>query len=903
MLLTDLPNEILENIFYFQVDPYQLFHQIITFRNINKTFRVLLDDEAAFWNVLMNQLRGKNNKFSDSDSFFPTHAFHDQLLFKTHRNKFKDFTKDEESQVVYLTRDEELITYESENDDKSMNLFERFEEWIKSYSKEKALVLKAMIQSCLGREMISHIGMGQVSIPIGLFFGKLFEPAVKLVNSWQEKPKEIEWNDKIIFDKNLLEIIETRSLFDEDIANCWSELDDTYSCIPRDYILFIIEKFQGINCLKKESNNSDSSCLVSGSSISSCLVTNIMKKLRVCGIKVDRMRFSDIGMKRNYETCEVFDSFIPKISKGFYLQHLAVWINSSQLLEWCLNVGNKNETTLASLSNTSSLDCLNVCLEAHVKTYIHDGCGLTILHHAVKKRNVEMCELLIHKYLANPFVESKIEHRGRKLNCFTLCKIGEVNSEQSQILEILEGKYGQVNITFDTVEKIKDVDRPNDLHKLSLEKGILLDEAGVVDDKHYTPMKEFVIVEKSFNDELMDEDSDDSDESDESENEYGLSYEWVVKEMKNVKASKRKRNPHKDYVYNENLRKLRKPLEELELVDWSYSRYEYFDFVNMMNGYMSEQDDGNFVKILKRKANSIENDQDDEQPKEVVTETTNDETSITIGPEFVFRKDLVIPKNHIGPLIQETSLDFKCDIKIMPNAKMFIQQACENLISNNFTLAEDIANFSERDFIIGADVSLAGSLITSTTNLDYQSVDREYVKLGEFENNLVEIMQINSEEVRNQLEKFIRDETILNTLIEIIEGQFESSYLDETQDDEMDKDYETETPINLLKNRYESDTESSDSESSNEETYYSDDSMISNVCIEEYDDILEHGSAEPTYSTLSAQDFLTQRRDAIYSDQLDHITILEKEGDILKRITFNRDRESKIKQLDGYQYY
>ncbi|EFC40058.1 hypothetical protein NAEGRDRAFT_72102 [Naegleria gruberi] len=872
--LDDLPCEILQNIFYLQCDPYQLFRQILTFRHINKTFRVISEDREGFWQPFLSQFRNKEY-FDIVGMYFPTHAFIDKLLFRTQRNKFKDFTKHDDQLVVYYKGNDELICYESDDDEQG-NLFEKFAEWLDAYSstEENILMLKALIQVCIGREMLAHLGSNQVNVMIEMFFEKLLEPAVKLVNSWEEKPNEIEWNDQIVFNTNLLNVIETPSLFD-DITTCWNELDGISSCIPRKYLLYIVEKFNGINTL------------IDGSS--TCMVTQIMKRLRDCGIKVERMRFCDVGIKMNFKRTESLEFLIPPMSKSFYLQHLAVWISSSTLLEWCLNVGTKFHSNLANISNNPSL---NVPLEAHVKTYIHDAAGLTALHYSIQRGNVEISDLLINKYFANPFVQSRIIYNGKRLTPCILSQIDE-SSEKEKIYRLLQEKYGDIKVAIKINEKIKEVDRLNDIHKLSLEKmdaDVWFDGGDEYstsvqwrEKEEHEPLKEFVTVETWL------ERSYEYDDyiSDESESEYGLSYEWLESQVKNQTSLKRKRNPYTDYIYNENLRKIRKPLEELELVRWNPYQGEYLEETNSFSELPYDEDNWPLIKILKRRPNSKPPAEEDEiqDENETIDDEKEDSISQGLGPEFITRKDLILPKARINLLIEEVLMDYKNDTNVLPNGKMLIQQASEQFLANNFKLAQDIAEFSGRDYVIASDITLAHILVASKTELiqEYFSFmnSRKTYNLQRFRDEFVENLNLQPEQVHEQLRNFIQDDTILKTLVDVIEDQFESVYLDDETEEEMDPDYDGES------------IHSSDS------TYYSDDSMISNVCQQESFYGCDTYCKDLCYSVNTANTFQKQKSEAILRDRgSGYLTVHEKEGEAITRVVFTEDRRTAIQWIE-----
>ncbi|EFC43624.1 hypothetical protein NAEGRDRAFT_49622 [Naegleria gruberi] len=855
--LDHLPHEILFTIFQYGLDPYTLFKQIITFRHVNKTFYEMTNDQD-FYKVLFADLRPKDTTFD----YFPTHAFIDRLLFRTHRDTFKDWTCEESCKPAYETLNGELISYEYEDDGKE-NLFEKFSEWLnQAYSNCDNVLLKMLIQLCLGREMISHLGISKVGVLIELFFEKLLQPAIELVNSWNETPKEMEWREDLVFNMNLLQVIGTESLFGEDIAVCWSELDGIASCIPRKYLLFIAEKFRDIELLMNDSTRT-------------CMVTQIMKILRDCGIKVERMRFSDIGMHVNYQRTDATDRMIPKIAKSFYLQHLAVWINSPSLLEWCLTVGITSDTNLKHLSNNPYLD---ISLQAHVNTYIHDACGLTALHYAVHSGNVEISNLLIKKYLANPFVESRISHWGNLTPCI-LAQLGESDSTIQMIFKSLEEKYGDI--------------------KREKEETVYNNEFKMVETLNGFDYEFEEVME---------------DISDESDNEYGLSYEWIKSQVQDQSSLKRKRNSNHDYyLHNESLRKMRKPIEEFEKVQWNSSQVEFLHETDQAS--RSDEYDYKhwpFIKIMKRKPNSIEGNEEEREEghtadetegkdeneeeideKEEENETQQDEKEVlNIGPEFILRKDLTVPKEKMDLLINEVLSSYKSGSFIIPNAKMMIQQAAENIVSYNFTISQDISQFCGRDYVTRNDVALAGYLVSSKTNpkIHHFYFGNRTKTLKSHRDEFVENLNISSKHITDQLGKLIHDESILNAIVEIISEQFENTYLTEIQDEKIDPNY---------------DGLSSDS---SEGTNYSEDSMLSNVCFEETCYGFEVNNFDLCYSSISAKDLLNERKACIIVENDDYFTVHETEGrtvyeneevDLRTRVIYTTDRDEALNWIDN----
>ncbi|EFC41079.1 predicted protein [Naegleria gruberi] len=882
-----LPPEIMCLIFGYFAEPYSFVRDLIVWRQINRTTYEMLDNASTFSLLLdlcsirdpanlkkdyhqrksktqrvassagdlmvvdreptqenKNNMEDNSDDDSESDNesencqFYKSHTFIDGLLQHSLRNQFIGYKKN--NNWNYMVRG--LLVARSELDlfDDGPQLHDLVEEWIEAYSIDnRSCILQLLLEISLGKEMIEHLGMRNIGYSIVVFFHKLFEPAIQTVTNWRDQPKpELEFSD--IFNRNLYEFLEMNmkkeTFLKDEMSVFWFEMETMNNSIPRQIILFIAENFSHLNI--KLSNGEEKVCSI-----------YIFEELRKFGICVEKLKFIDRRSKMcNFERTTSLNRIIPLSSNGFYLQHFAVWINSIPLLEYCLSVDSTlTKQTLLDYFDNQNVNISNISLNSYSKSYISDHSMFSVLHYAVLMSNVEMVDILINKYMANPFHK----HFSRKSslylaiqNTFNILR-GRKNEEDA-ILKIITDRYGLKCLENENFEANQVLYNTDSYHQEG-------DEIDYSYDSEFdpVPLNEHCVVEMV---DYCPETNIDDYSSDE-EYEEGLSYSSLIGRYKEIEQDHNvlKRKRFDPLVFDEDMHNF----SQIDVKDCV--RYFESDDWDTELALQEIPCEDSFISLLSR--NGVKKAKLNNQEMHTINmrEEHFDEAMVTSRAE-----SCTIPKKLFNNLIYQVSQDYRSSSIWLPNARMLLQQACENFVNETFKTANahsQLCNYQHSTLI---DHDMLNTFQSNKTLMD-----KFGIMFGPFNSCH---SQFNALLRDDSYDCYIQNIENLSKDVFICIDLFETFTTNSGADDE-DDDY-------------------IDNMSS-----CSSDSMVSTVCkiTKDFD-----GIGNDCYSTISLSEYQEFNPNLIREDSLSNKYIQEANKNFGEKVQFYSDRDDAIDAVNRF---
>ncbi|KAL9653373.1 hypothetical protein ABK040_002009 [Willaertia magna] len=388
-----LPFEIIEIIFSFMFNTFNLHSNIYPIRYLNKHYFEFTQQER-FWNVLLIENQRLNNNCN----------FHQ--WFYTILQKRIDTVKN----ILWSNKENKEI------EETMCEIFQQYvNKWIDMLSNEKDykncnLLLNFLLKISFSQNTLEYITPKNMISCFHYLFYKLLEPTLNIINTLPLK-QENNFNKTDLFNLSILQFLQNLNQEDQlnNILNnwyypyCqsyWRVIDSSYSIFPRDLLLIIVNKLSNVKM-----NNEDIACFI---------VKELYQK---CGLFIFLFDFKE---EKNFISKDCY--LKPLFCNEFLLQHFACWKENEELLQFCLNPNKKIKQIDEVLNNLNNNEenkfneerTLKEEMDGIVSMFtmsnLSDNIGLTVLHYAVKQENLSLIKLLILNYNANPFHRSNYHY-------------------------------------------------------------------------------------------------------------------------------------------------------------------------------------------------------------------------------------------------------------------------------------------------------------------------------------------------------------------------------------------------------------------------------------------------------------------------------------------------------------
>ncbi|KAG2388999.1 hypothetical protein C9374_014399 [Naegleria lovaniensis] len=804
MKIHELPPEIIISISSYVCHPFSLSQSVLTFRHVCKAWYALTDGEdISFWRELI-QVQLQENEL---------HSWLHDLLYRTRReNTFKciheevdDYNMDEGDTRGFVGVVNGWIDLFASDDNYANNKLLRF-----------------LLFIALGGDTLQYFGRKRVAPSIQHYFLRMFQPMLEEMRSMQQHAETKDIIEKPLLNMNMIEFLQDHSLTDYSVCYHWIQMDDFKSIIPRQYFIMALEYFSAKKIVTLSSHTWDEyakqeSTYPSNQPVNAALW--IMQHLNEVGIPVCHMLFYDGFHNRNFNRAE--SNLIPRVSNCFTLQFLALWANNLDVVKWCLEhrslqLTNPIDSLLVSQQSSDhsqvniewNADTQNQYYEreeqkqlshivsAYSMSSIVDALGLTILHYAVRMKQLETVKCLLNDFKANPFIRStNIFNISPLYLSHLMVKRHANDTVYQEIFALFEQTFGSQfvqahlqtvnNECGDCTEQLINLDEveQEDKEKLDFEKG---PNTVPIHMKHSTVFREpyDTIRSNIFN-----------EESDECEEEEFLSEEYLQEVVRNANDLPKSGDPYFDEQFAEehaylNLENALSLTESIETKEHLYSM-TYHHKITLRNRTSLNEEYENKKRKLSEFHNETQNN----------LETGKNQFKKRKIQPFKSRRDMVNPKLLFKRVVNDITNDYKSDAYYTPGALSLLQQVSENTVVELSKLACEISNFfmlntndviTENEFKCGHILYFGGKPLSNIK-----------LQLSDLQEHLIAL-------------KFICDNTTaMNELLKRMHGELEFlSFCDEDCDYYMEEDHaENEENISIEQCsdcRSDSDSECSD---------------------------------------------------------------------------------------------